>query len=76
MPKRVIAAGEEWLGVLCSNSSCGLPIALFKIRPGQASVDVQHSGPFEVTCQSCGNKSTYQPTQIQGFRAVDKGRLS
>jgi hypothetical protein len=72
-------AGKEWIGFLCANPTCGLPILIGEVLPRmldkQGTLTIRGEDQ-RLTCPTCGHESVYPTGQARRFRTVDKAELS
>jgi hypothetical protein len=74
-----IPAGQEWMGCLCVNERCGLPILVVQVTPEMknAQGDVVFRGErLELTCRHCETTAVYEIEQYQLFETLEKDKLS
>jgi len=73
--KAKIAVGEEWIGFICVNQACGMPILVARIRPEMLdetdSLTIR-GGDQLLTCPYCQRVSAYPAEQAKRFQAVQK----
>jgi hypothetical protein len=70
--RRHIAAGEEWIGYLCVNPRCGMPILIGPISPDMLDETgtIRLRGRSQrLTCPHCQKRSVYRTRQARRFRA-------
>jgi hypothetical protein len=73
--------GREYLGVICANPDCGMPVILGEVKP----TDLDEFGRLQLasrldniqaTCPHCRIQSGYSIKQFQRFQVKSKGQLS
>jgi hypothetical protein len=64
--------GDEWIGVICQNPTCQMPILIGPLRPemlDDKGVVVVRLSPNPIKCLHCQTEAVYRTEQTKRFRA-------
>ena len=74
-----IPAGEEWVGTLCVNPRCQLPMLFLRVTADMLQPDgsfVFRGEAPTLKCHHCGTEAVYPKERLQRFRTEERGKLS